>query len=74
MNIIEALEALKCGFSVVAYSEYETTATELFKLVSPDTVELYYPESEKPVDVMSMAKFQKTYTNVPFTVYNDETT
>jgi len=73
VNIIEALEALKCGFSVVAYSEYETMATELFKLVSPDTVELYYPESERPVDVMTMAKFQETYTNVEFTVYNVKT-
>ena len=74
MIIIEAIEALKCGFSVVAYNEYEIAAVELFKLVLPTTIELYYPDSDCPVDIMTLERFRETYSNVEFTVYNIKTT
>lgn len=73
MNAIEAVEALKSGFHVVAFRpESSTTARELFKFVKPDVIELYLADSKKsPADVMSEAMFLKSYpSTVTFQAYN----
>jgi hypothetical protein len=73
MNAIEAVEALKSGFHVIAFRpESSTTAKELFKFREPNVIELYLADSTKsPADVMSETMFLKSYPNtVVFQAYN----
>lgn len=73
MNAIEAVEALKSGWNVVAFRPGSaTTARELFKFVKPDTIQLYLADSTKsPADVMSEEMFLKSYpSTVTFQAYN----
>lgn len=71
MNVIESLEAMKSGFSVVAFCKFSTMSTELFKVVAPNRIELYLPdETDHPVDVMSFEKFTELYSHVEFLSYN----
>ena len=70
MIAIEALEAMKNGFAVVAFQPDTSLAREMFKMAAGQ-IELYLPDlSEWPADTLTTTQFLGAYVNAKFVGYN----